>query len=133
VSRVCVIYIDSERLNDVSKVWIQIENPSSNTEMWWNESEIGAFIEALPEGWDPSKTLHMSWIDGYKDLVQLLIPPQLVGAEGNLGLSAICTEEPWDLPDQDTVNYDDWQTNITGDRGPQRYPESSKKKRKIVP
>jgi len=61
----------------------------------------------------------MSWVQDLKDQIQLLIPPQLVAPEGALGLTAVCKENIADLPDQATVNYDDWQNNIGGSRGPQ--------------
>lgn len=121
ICRVCVIYVDTRRLNDVSKVWIEIDNPVTGKEMWWDEDQIKTFIKAFPWKWNPERSLRMAWIDGIKDLLQLLIPPELVAASGSLGLSAVCKEKISDLPDRATVNYDDWQNNIGGQRGPQRY------------
>lgn len=115
----CVIYIDSDRLNDVSKVWVPYQNPLTNTWMWYDEgSAVADYVNEFGFGWNPDHTLYMSWVQDFKDQIQLLIPPQLVAPGGALGLTAVCKETIAELPDTATVNYDDWQNNIGGDKGP---------------
>lgn len=121
LSRVCVFYIDSGSLNDVSKIWIPYSNPVTGANLWYpeNQSDINDYVTGWEGSWDPAKTLYMSWVQDIKDQIQLLIPPALVKPEGALGLTAVCKATVDELPDKDTVNYDDWQNNIGGDRGPQ--------------
>ena len=120
--RTCVIYIDSDALTRTAKLWVPVEYglAGSEIELWWSEgNEIADYIKAWPYGWTPGKTLLMSWMQGFEDEVQLLIPPPLVAPSGALGLSAVCKEHTKDLPDTKAINYDDWQENIDGQRGEQ--------------
>ncbi|KAI3324342.1 hypothetical protein HD806DRAFT_65927 [Xylariaceae sp. AK1471] len=111
----CVITMDSDSLNRVSKAWIP---ESFGGQKLWDTSDdnIGKYIRAvLDDSWDPAKTLRLSIINGfaYND-VQMLIPPALLNSNGGaLGITASCKENKDDIPNVD-VNYDDWQDNIEG-------------------
>ena len=54
--------------------------------------------------------------------VQLLIPPALVAPEGAMSLTAECRATVGELPDQERVDYDNWQDNIRDGRDPPPKP-----------
>jgi len=122
--RFCVIYIDSDALERVAKVWVphhtDREPIPKFSRLWYTiGKQIPNYIHTFGNDWTPEKCLLMSWIDDKSGRVQLLIPPALIAPSGALGLSAVCKEHKEDLPDRAGVNYDDWQENIGGNKGPQ--------------
>lgn len=126
--RYCVIYADTSRLDDVAKIWVPnyYYKGDKKIALWDAQAAITTYINEFNDnGWDAKKTLRMSeirWKVAPNDL-QMVIPPELVAAEGAMGLSAVCKEKLDDLPDKETISYDDWHNNIGGSRKPPPKPE----------
>ncbi|KAI8631214.1 hypothetical protein F5Y19DRAFT_24382 [Xylariaceae sp. FL1651] len=111
----CVITMDSDALDRVSKAWIP--QTFGGQKLWdTGDDTINNWIRGvLDDSWDPAKTLRLSIINGmgYND-VQMVVPPGLLNSNGGaLGITASCKENKDDIPNVD-VNYDDWQNNIKG-------------------
>ncbi|RDL34767.1 Uncharacterized protein BP5553_07895 [Venustampulla echinocandica] len=86
----CAILADSNAWNLVNKAWV----PASDgcTPLWWKIGDPNrpAYLKALGgSSFTPSNTALLSRIDGF-ELLQLLIPPQLLGAKGGLKISVQC-------------------------------------------
>jgi hypothetical protein len=88
--------------------------------MWYEDKEINEYITSLGGGGgQPDKTLRMAWVQDFKGMLQMLIPPGIVASHRDLGLTAVCKPKIDDLPDKAPINYDDWKDNVWGDKGPE--------------
>ncbi|KAF2762698.1 hypothetical protein EJ05DRAFT_9934 [Pseudovirgaria hyperparasitica] len=119
----CVVFIDSDALDRVSKAWIpEFRDQGDDERLWYNNERIDEYIDDLEDSWDPTKTLRMSEVSNTLNptQIQLVVPFTLINSAGGaLGLETFCVAQAdiGSLPDV-TVNYDDWQNNIKGDRHP---------------
>ncbi|KAI1076663.1 hypothetical protein F5B20DRAFT_315266 [Whalleya microplaca] len=110
----CVILADVDRLNAVSKAWVP---KTYNGQQLWNQGDtvINNYIKALDASWNPAKTFRMSKIDGKEEILQMVIPFDLLNQNG--GAMNIKTQCSSNLADMGTyvVNYDEWK-NVKGSK-----------------
>ncbi|KAM5452819.1 hypothetical protein MaudCBS49596_003126 [Microsporum audouinii] len=86
----CVITANAKVVERIAKVWVP-RRIEGRPELWNNVGAIDEYIESLPHGYDPKKTMRLSYITGYGDRLQLLIPEGLVD-DPELNLTPHCED-----------------------------------------
>ncbi|KAI9053577.1 hypothetical protein LZ554_002531 [Drepanopeziza brunnea f. sp. 'monogermtubi'] len=106
----CVVEADSEKMKDVSKVWI----PKAEIELWsGDETAIKEYIETV--GLDARKALRfsvadISGLEAAATIYQMVIPTEMV-VEDELDLTAKCwqTEKEIKSYTSDGLDWKDWE------------------------
>ncbi|TDZ33850.1 hypothetical protein C8035_v009272 [Colletotrichum spinosum] len=104
----CVFKADEDKFDDAAKAWV----PSP----YWDQGEasIAQYIRNFDE--EPDETVRISYIDGYGEVLQMLIPTKMVNAD-TLDIFAKCFPSKAELIAYEaaTVDWTDW--NLYGEPG----------------
>ncbi|KAI9053120.1 hypothetical protein LZ554_003387 [Drepanopeziza brunnea f. sp. 'monogermtubi'] len=110
----CVIKADEEMLDQINKAWIP------RVHWFRGEEEVVHYIRRLPAR-DPEKALRFSYIWASEDLLQMLIPTNVVNND-ELDLWGKCFETKAELEAYSSHNID-WEAwNLRGDPGAREEP-----------
>ncbi|KAI2631043.1 hypothetical protein GGR54DRAFT_182687 [Hypoxylon sp. NC1633] len=90
----CAILADSTAWSSVNKAWLP-ESIGSCTPLWFSKGEPNrnAYLQGLGAGFTTSNTVLFSQIHGFKEKLQMLIPPTLMGSSGGLNIHVQCAQK----------------------------------------
>ncbi|KAK6218932.1 hypothetical protein QIS74_06141 [Colletotrichum tabaci] len=104
----CVIKADEDKFDDAAKAWV----PSD----YWDKGEasIARYIRGFDE--DPDETVRISYIAGYGETLQMLLPTSMVNAD-TLDFDAKCFPSRAELMayENESVDWTEW--NLYGEPG----------------
>ncbi|CCF40083.1 hypothetical protein CH063_10748 [Colletotrichum higginsianum] len=104
----CVFKADEDRFDDAAKAWV----PSD----YWDKGEasIARYIRGFDE--HPDETVRISYIAGYGEALQMLLPTRMVNAD-TLDFYARCFPSRAELMayENESVDWTDW--NLYGEPG----------------
>ncbi|KAI9054710.1 hypothetical protein LZ554_001861 [Drepanopeziza brunnea f. sp. 'monogermtubi'] len=117
----CVIEADSEKLKEISKVWIPHTVPDKEEELWYDADELSKYIESVVSK-DPENALRFSYVAKLESELQMNIPYEVIEDNDVLDLSAQCWKTAKELEGFEIVDWRKWE--IIGAPAPEPEPES---------
>ncbi|EGE06442.1 hypothetical protein TEQG_05444 [Trichophyton equinum CBS 127.97] len=100
----CAVFVNTAQLSAVPKAWVPEKHGRSR--LWWNQINISRYIRSLDKGWDLTRVIQISYIQGHGRELQMLIPPNLLNQNGGeLEITVTCTKNRRAMTRMPTIDW----------------------------